>query len=141
VFHYCQQHWPVVLFKFQGEQSLSDHQTSLDLWDKLLAQKEDVVVIRVFQDESALIHAPGVGKLTRQWLTRGAGNQIRQQVKAMINIVPDTAYPRMQHMSVEQVFGVPGGIFSHPETAIDWFENAELIPDMSLASYHFLIAD
>lgn len=126
MFYCSQQHWPVVLFEFQAEQSQQDHQVFLDIWDELFQRQEPFIVLRVYHDETALIHSPSVGKLTRQWLKDGADEKIKQHVNAMIHIVPEAAYPKMQHMSVEKVFGVPGGIFSATEDAIAWFNQQPL---------------
>ncbi|MBU2892319.1 hypothetical protein KO495_03155 [Colwellia sp. D2M02] len=116
-------HSPVIIFEFTGQQTLVEHSKSLLLWDNLLSQKSELIVLRIFTDNAALIHPKGAGKVTNRWLESGAKQAIQQQVLAMINIVPEQAYKKMQHMSVEKVFGVPGGIFKSKGEALHWLDN------------------
>lgn len=125
------QHWPLVIHEFAGMQTLADHQQSLLVWNTHFSRCEAFVVIRLFHDEDALIHPEGAGKLTKAWLRDGAAEAIKSSVTAMINVVPESTYERMKHMSVEAVFGVPGGVFNSIEGACEWF-NASLGPAINL---------
>ncbi len=123
----------VIIFYFQGKQNLEAHQRSIKSWEKVLDKQQKVVVIRVFLDSESLEHAPGVGKTTRAWLKDSGGENIRNYVAAMINIVANDAYQQMTHLNVEAVFGVPGGIFSDVDSAMIWLrENLVKIRQTSL---------
>lgn len=112
--------WPFVIFEFKGLQTLEQHECSLEEWDLQFLHAEPFIAIRLFHDEDALIHPQGAAQLTKIWLRNGAAELIKTWVLAMINIVPDTAYEQMKHMSVEAVFGVPGGIFKKWDDVLHW---------------------
>lgn len=112
---------PLVVFEFEGPQTLEAHRQSLQCWNEQLARNELFVAIRIFRDDVSLAHPEGAAKLTRRWLRDGAGQRIKSRVLAMINVVPAAAYDRMKHLDVETVFGVPGGIFESTAQAVEWF--------------------
>ena len=113
--------WPVVIFEFKGVQTLPEHEQSLTEWNEQFARNKPFVAVRVFHDDDSLVHADGTAQLTKAWLRKGAAQSIKTSVVAMINIVPESAYEKMKHMSVEAVFGVPGGIFKTCPDAAEWF--------------------
>ncbi|HWV16936.1 MAG TPA: hypothetical protein VN030_16010 [Cellvibrio sp.] len=115
--------WPIVIFDFQGPQTLAEHEKNLADWDKQFLFAKPFVAVRIFHDEYALMHPEGAGQVTKIWLRDGAAQSIKKSVLAMINIVPESAYERMKHMSVEAVFGVPGGIFKSYHDAVKWFNS------------------
>jgi hypothetical protein len=78
------------------------------------------VALRLHRDEASLDHVEGVARVTKRWLRGGADALIRRHVAAMINIVPPGSYERMKHLSVEAVFGVPGGIFPSVSASLEW---------------------
>lgn len=118
----CHDHrWPLVIHEFAGIQTLAEHEQSLAVWNQHFSRNESFVVMRIFRDEDSLIHPDGAAKLTKAWLHEGAAQAIKKSVVAMMNIVPESAYERMKHMSVEAVFGVPGGIFKNSQDAVEWF--------------------
>nr|WP_324258859.1 hypothetical protein [Cellvibrio fontiphilus] len=115
------QHWPLVIHEFAGLQTLAEHEQSLLVWNSHFSRGESFVIIRLFRDEESLVHPEGAAKLTKAWLRDGAAEAIKASVTAMMNIVPESAYERMKHMSVEAVFGVPGGVFNSSQDAAEWF--------------------
>lgn len=131
MFSYREALWPVVVFEFQGLQSLEQHRLSLALWDDLFARGEKILVLRIFHDEDALLHPEGAAKATKAWLRAGASESIKNQVLAMINVVPESTYDAMQDKSVEAVFGVPGGVFKSTGDAAQWF-NSQVGPGVNL---------
>jgi len=113
--------WPIVIFEFDGQQNLAAHEKFLEDWNKQFARNESFVAMRLFHDDDSLVSAEGTAQMTKAWLQNGAAQSIKTSVLAMINIVPESAYERMKHMSVEAVFGVPGGIFKRYDDAAQWF--------------------
>ena len=113
--------WPVVIFNFHGPQTLAEHEQNLADWNTQFLREKSFVAIRIFHDEESLVHPEGVGQVTKAWLRDGAAQSIKTSVIAMLNVVPESAYDRMKHMSVEAVFGVPGGIFKNYQDATEWF--------------------
>jgi len=113
----------MLLLEFSGEQSLEDHKRVIEQWDIKLLQEQPFIAIRIYHDAQSLIVSKSIGKLTRSWLKEFGANKIRDNVSAMINIVPDTSYDAMKHMSVEKIFQVPGGIFKHTDDAIAWLQS------------------
>lgn len=116
----CEQHWPLLLFEFSGVQSLEQHQQSLQDWNRCFERSQPFVALRWFQDEQSLIHPPDAARQTKAWLQAGAAQAIRESVLAMLNLVPEAAYPAMQQLSVEKVFGVAGGVFANRKQLLDW---------------------
>lgn len=116
----CEQHWPLLLFEFAGQQSSAQHQQSLQDWNRCFKRSQPFVALRWFQDEASLVHPPGAARQTKAWLQAGAAQAIRESVLAMLNLVPEAAYPGMQQLSVEKVFGVPGGVFASRQQLLDW---------------------
>lgn len=114
--------WPLAVFEFEGVQGLAEHQASLRHWDMLFSRGECFVVVRLFHDEDSLVHPQDAGRVTKQWLRDGAAALIRDRVTAMLNVVPPAAYPRMKDLSVEAVFGVPGGVFDSVAAVATWLE-------------------
>lgn len=123
--------WPVLVFEFQGSQSLEEHRRSLQLWDELFTRGEKIIVLRIFHDELSLVHPEGAAKSTKAWLRHGASDAIEKYVAAMINVVPGAAYEEMKDKSVESVFGVPGGVFKSARDAVVWF-NACVGPEIDM---------
>lgn len=112
--------WPLAIAAHRGPASLDDHQAHLAEWNRWFARSQRFVVLRVFMDEAALEQANGVARATKQWLVDGAGDAIRSQVDAMVNIVPPSAHARMAVLSVERVFGVPGLIAAGLPEGLEW---------------------
>ncbi len=115
--------WPLVIAVYQGHASLDDHLAHLAAWNLWFARGPRFIVLRVFMDEASLDQADGVAKATKQWLTDGAGDAIRSQVDAMVNVVPPSAYGRMAALSVEKVFGVPGLITAELSEGVEWLRS------------------
>jgi hypothetical protein len=135
--HVDDQLWPLGIFIASGEQTLPDHIRMLATWDEWLARGEPFVALRLHRDEASLDHVEGVARMTKQWLRAGADALIRGHVAAMINIVPPGSYERMKHLSVEAVFGVPGGIFPSTSEGLQWLSaNVPMLnlDEMSIAS-------
>lgn len=128
--------FPFVIFEFDGQQSLDDHKQSMVDWNDLFEQKEAFIAVRVFNDSDALIHPKGAAKVTKEWLENGAAENIKTYVTAMINVIPRESYDTMKHMSVEDVFGVKGGIFCDFEELVKWLrDNTESQLDSSLDAF------
>ena len=113
----------MLIFEFSGLQTLAAHEQSLADWNHYFSRNERFVAVRIFHDEDSLVHPDGAAQLTKSWLRNGAAEAIKTSVVAMINIVPTSAYERMKHMSVEAVFGVPGGVFNSVDEAVGWFNS------------------
>lgn len=124
MFRFDDRRWPIIVFEFEGLQTLDEHAASLRIWDHQFRRGGSFIVVRIFRDDAALVHPTGAGRITRTWLQQGAREKIRSCVDAMINVVPDSAYDSIKQKSVEEVFGVPGGVFRHPAEAVDWFNAA-----------------
>ena len=119
--------WPLVIFEFSGEASVTEHQQMLDEWAQLFARQQPFVALRVFHDDISLDYPAEVGQLTLRWLDDGAREAIKTWVSAMLHVTPEASYARMKHKSVERVFGVPGGVFRRIEDANQWLrDNIEL---------------
>lgn len=129
-------HWPLVLFEFAGKQSLVDHQNMLEAWDQLFTRQQKFVAVRLFLDDESVNHSREIGQLTLDWMEKGARDQIKTWVEAMLFITPDVSYARMKNRNVERVFGVPGAIFNNVCDANQWLaENIQqplYIPDNSV---------
>lgn len=121
MFRYHNRIESIVLFEFAEKQTLEEHIYSLEIWNSQLSCNQAFIAIRVFHDEKSLIPPDGAAKITKQWLQNGASDAIKNKVIAMINIVPESKYENMKKMSVETVFGVPGGIFKSILEAQHWF--------------------
>lgn len=119
--------WPLAIAVYHGPASLDDHLAHLAEWNLWFARGQRFMVLRVFMDDAALEQADGVARATKQWLIDGAGDAIRSQVDAMVNIVPPSAYARMAVLSVEKVFGVPGLIAAGLPEGLEWLRS--LFPD------------
>lgn len=115
--------WPLVIAVYHGPASLHDHLAHLAEWNLWFARGQRFMVLRVFMDDAALEQADGVARATKQWLVDGAGEAIRSQVDAMVNIVPPSAYARMAVLNVEKVFGVPGLIAAGLPEGLDWLRS------------------
>lgn len=115
--------WPLAIAVYHGPASLDDHLAHLAEWNCWFARGQRFIVLRVFTDEAALEQADGVARATKQWLVDGAGDAIRAQVDAMVNIVPPSAYARMAVLSVEKVFGVPGLIAAGLPEGLEWLRS------------------
>ena len=50
---------------------------------------------------------------------------MRRLVSAMVIVVPPSRFEAMRQLSVETVFGVPGGIFATVDDALEWAEAAD----------------
>ncbi|WP_339850863.1 hypothetical protein [uncultured Nisaea sp.] len=117
--------WPLGILMLEGAQSLQQHEQMLSIWDDWFARGERFVPLRVHLDESALDQAPGVARVTKQWLKAGAAENMRRLVSAMVIVVPPSRFEAMRQLSVETVFGVPGGIFATVDDALEWAEAAD----------------
>jgi hypothetical protein len=126
------QHWPMVIHEFAGLQTLAEHEQSLAHWNSHFSRHQTFVIFRLFRDEDSLIHPEGAAKLTKAWLRDGAAESIKSYVRVMINIVPERACERMKHMSVEAVFGVPGGVFNNGYDALEWCKAALAADDKTV---------
>ena len=115
--------WPLAIAVYHGPASLDDHLAHLAEWNRWFARGQRFMVLRIFMDEAALEQADGVARATKQWLVDGAGDAIRAQVDAMVNIVPPSAYSRMAVLSVEKVFGVPGLIAAGLPDGLEWLHS------------------
>lgn len=115
--------WPLSIAVYHGPASLDDHLAHLAEWNRWFARGQRFMVLRVFVDDAALEQAAGVAKATKQWLVDGAGDAVRSQVDAMVNIVPPSAYARMAVLSVEKVFGVPGLIAAGLPDGLEWLRS------------------
>jgi hypothetical protein len=126
--------WPIVIFEFNGPQTLAQHENFLGDWNKQFVRNESFVAMRLYHDDNSLVSAEGTAQLTKAWLLNGAAQSIKTSVLALINIVPESAYERMKHLNVEAVFGVPGGIFKRYNDAAQWFnEGVGLASNLHLA--------
>jgi hypothetical protein len=123
-------HWPLALTIAQGKLTLNQHLASLEPWDKWFKTGEPFHVIRLYKDAASLEQEVGVGKATQKWMTNGADLHFRTLVKSMLIVVPPEQYPRVEKMSVRKVFGIPGGIFSSIDDALNWLEKPPESLDM-----------
>lgn len=112
--------WPLGILMLEGAQSLEQHEKMLAIWDGWFARGERFIPLRVHLDDSALDQAPGVARVTKQWLKAGAAENMRRLVTAMVIVVPPSRFDAMKHHSIEKVFGVPGGVFPGLHQALDW---------------------
>lgn len=120
--------WPLGILMLEGGQSLAQHEQMLAKWDEWFARGERFIPLRVHLDDDALDQAPGVARVTKKWLTSGAAENMRRLVTAMVIVVPPSRFDAMSHVSVEKVFGVPGGIFKDLQEALDWIGKTEDFP-------------
>lgn len=124
--------WPVTIIVLKGTQSLEDHQRMMACWTDWFDRETPFVPLRIHLDSEAIAVGPGIAKATKTWLQHGAGDAIRERVKAMPIVVAPDSYEATKHMSVEAVFGVPGGIFPGLREAVDWLmENTALSPEQA----------
>lgn len=112
--------WPLGILMLEGAQSLEQHEQMMAIWDGWFARGERFIPLRVHLDEGALDQAPGVARVTKQWLKAGAAENMRRLVTAMVIVVPPSRFDAMKHRSIEKVFGVPGGIFPSLYQALTW---------------------
>lgn len=120
--------WPVVLSTAWGTPTRAQHAAYLDEWRTWFARGERFAVLRHFADEASLAHPDGAARDTKRWLSGGAGDAIRRQVVAMVNVVPETALPGMVGMSIEKVFGIPGMIGDDMDAALRWLARTAPFP-------------
>lgn len=114
--------WPVALTVACGEPTLDQHMASLQSWNHWFARAEPFHVIRVFLDDASIHHSREIGNATREWMKTGADKQIQDLVQSMLIVVPLEQYSRMQKMSVNKIFGIPGGLFPSLNDAFAWLE-------------------
>ncbi len=112
--------WPLIVFEFSGEPNIEEHKQALNVWNELFTQRRKFIAVRIFHDDIAIRHTSDIGKLSLEWLDSGARDSIKEWVTAMLNITPESSFNRMKGMSVEKVFGVPGGIFKSTQDASQW---------------------
>ena len=112
--------WPLAVTVAQGECTLEMHLNSLQAWDDWFNKAEPFVVIRVYNDEASLQHPKGAGPATQKWLKEGAAEQMQQHVQAMLIVVPEQQFERMQKMSVQKAFGIPGAVVASLDDAHAW---------------------
>jgi len=132
-----QTHWPLALTIAQEKLTFEQHIESLKGWDAWFEKNEPFHIIRFYADKASLEQASGVGKATKEWMTKGADIKFRTLVKSMLIIVPSDQYPRMKGMSVTKVFGVPGGIFSSLEDVFNWLDESSEVIDVSELGDHW----
>lgn len=114
--------WPLVISIARGLSSLDQHIAHLEEWEEWFSRGEPFAVLRIFEDEEALVHPDGAAKATKAWLRSGATDAIRERVGAMVNVVPPASYPRLAQMSIERTFGVPGLITGDLNEALQWLK-------------------
>ncbi|WP_343561577.1 hypothetical protein [Kiloniella sp. b19] len=112
--------WPLCTTLAEGPQSLSQHLEMLAIWNRWFARNQPFVTLRLYADPLSLEQAEGTARATKKWLRDGADQNIRSLVKAMVIVIPPESLEAMKHMNVEAVFGIPGGIFSDLQDALDW---------------------
>ncbi|MBD3813813.1 MAG: hypothetical protein IE917_16550 [Betaproteobacteria bacterium] len=112
--------WPLVISIASGLSSLDQHVAHLAEWRDWFSRNERFAVLRIFEDEEALVHPDGSAQATKAWLRDGVADAIRQHVTAMVNVVPQAAYPGFAKMSIERTFGVPGLITADRNEACQW---------------------
>lgn len=116
--------WPVCLCVHEGVQSLEQHEQMIEVWNEWFKREGSFIAIRVHKDEASLAQADGVARMTKKWLRDGAAELIRKRISAILNVAPNPAYERMKHLSVEKVFGVPGGVFPGLDEAMIWLDKS-----------------
>ena len=131
--------WPLGILMLEGAQSLEQHEQMLAIWDNWFARGERFIPLRVHLGESALDQAPGVARVTKQWLKAGAAENMRRLVSAMVIVVPPSRFEAMRQLSVETVFGVPGGIFATVDDALEWLRSKDDLTAEAVISTHALI--
>ncbi|CAM3831048.1 MULTISPECIES: hypothetical protein [Pseudoalteromonas] len=112
--------WPLAITVARGECTLEMHLNSLQAWDIWFKKAEPFVVVRVYSDEESLQHPKGAGPATQKWLKEGAAEQMQQHVQAMLIVVPEQQFERMQKMSVQKAFGIPGAVVKSLDDAHAW---------------------
>lgn len=112
--------WPLAVTVARGGCTLEMHLNSLHAWDEWFNKAEPFVVIRVYNDEASLQHPKGAGPATQKWLKEGASEQMQQHVQAMLIVVPEQQFERMQRMSVQKAFGIPGAVVKSLDDAHTW---------------------
>lgn len=117
--------WPIGLTVAQGAATMEQHLLSLQSWNDWFERRQPFHVVRVYLDGDAIHHSRDIGKATKQWMKEGAADQITTWVRSMLIVVPMDQYERMKNMSVEKVFGIPGGLFPTLDDACNWL-NARL---------------
>lgn len=121
--------WPLGLMIAHGEQSLDHHKQMIEIWDDWFERAEKFHVLRVYQDADSLKKVPGVAKASKLWLRAGAKEKIKLFVSSMLIVVPPDSFENVQHLSIEKVFHVPGGIFSSVADAVNQLDkNGGLFP-------------
>jgi len=131
--------WPLGILMLEGAQSLEQHEKMLAIWDGWFARGENFVPLRLHLDESALDQAPGVARVTKQWLKAGAAENMRRLVTAMAIVVPPSRFDAMSHLSVEKVFGVPGGIFPGTGDAFEWLQARDQLTAETMIDAHNVV--
>ncbi|MBG6116610.1 MULTISPECIES: hypothetical protein [unclassified Sphingobium] len=119
--------WPLVISVASGLSSLDQHVAYLEEWRNWFLRDERFAVLRIFEDEEALVHPDGSAQATKAWLRSGIADAIRQRVTAMVNVVPPVAYPRFAPMSIERTFGVPGLITADRNEACQWLAHNDTL--------------
>ncbi|KAA1157481.1 hypothetical protein EU508_17300 [Pseudoalteromonas fuliginea] len=114
--------WPLAVTVAKGECTLAMHLDSLISWDRWFDRAEAFIVVRVYTDEASLQHPKGAGPATQEWLKNGAAEKMQQLVQAMLIVVPDKQYQKLQNMSVQKAFGIPGAVFKSLDDAKTWLQ-------------------
>ncbi len=121
--------WPLGLMIAQGEQSLDHHQQMIEIWDNWFERAEKFHILRVYRDTDSLKKVPGVAKASKSWLRAGAKEKMKLFVSSMLIVVPPDSFEKVQHLSIEKVFHVPGGIFPSVAEAVHQLDrNGGLFP-------------
>lgn len=114
--------WPLAICILEDTQSIDEHIQMLEAWNNWFTRDDNFIAVRIYRNETSLAQVDDIARTTKQWLKNGAADQIRQKIKAMLNIVPPAKYEQMKLLSVEKVFGIPGGIFSDLDSSFEWLE-------------------
>ncbi|MBQ0709428.1 MULTISPECIES: hypothetical protein [unclassified Ochrobactrum] len=122
------ENWPYIVTLSKGASTMEETREFLEVWSRWLDHGKPFVTIRRFLDEDALAHPEGSAREVKQWFQQNAP-RIREQVLAMVNIVPESVYEQASRMDAEKLFGVPAGTFSHIDAALHWLEDRVVRPN------------
>ncbi|MND25820.1 hypothetical protein D3C80_162550 [compost metagenome] len=127
MFHDTEQ-WPYIVTLAKGPSTIEDVRAFFDSWNAWLDEGKPFIAIRRFVDEAALVHPDGAPREIKQWFQQNA-ERIRNQVMAMISIVPESVYEELSRMDAEKLFRVPAGTFSNVDAALHWLEDRVVRPN------------
>lgn len=127
MFHDTEQ-WPYVVTFAKGPSTIEDVRAFIDSWNRWLDDGKPFIAIRYFLDEASLLHPEGAPREIKQWFQQNA-ECIRNQVMAMVSIVPESVYEEASRMDAEKLFRVPAGTFSNVDAALHWLEERVVRPN------------